>query len=61
MCPALIGSSSKTILKSLSHFVDMRLACEMIDISGEEIEKWQHEQIEMLKEHPEIAQVLIAA
>ena len=49
-----------SICKDLAYFVDTRHACEMIDISKEEIEKWQEEQAESLKEHPEIAQILIA-
>ena len=49
-----------SIYKKLAHFVDTRHACEMIDISKEEIEKWQEEQVESLREYPEITQILIA-
>ncbi len=49
-----------SIYKELARFVDTRHAYEMLDISKEEIEKWQKEQAESLKEHPEIAQILVA-
>lgn len=49
-----------SIYKELAVFVDTRHSYEMIDISKEEIQEWQEEQVESLKEHPEIAQILIA-
>ena len=49
-----------SIYKELAVFVDTRHGYEMIDISKEEIQEWQEEQVESLKEHPEIAQILIA-
>ena len=49
-----------SIYKELARFVDTRHAYEMLDISKKEIEKWQKEQAESLKEHPEIAQILVA-
>lgn len=48
-----------SIYKELAVFVDTRHGYEMIDISKEEIQEWQEEQVESLKEHPEIAQILI--
>ena len=32
----------------------------MIDISPEEIEEWQRDQAETLKQYPEIAEMLVA-
>ena len=49
-----------SLYKELAVFVDTRHGYEMIDISKEEIQEWQEEQVESLKEHPEIAQILIA-
>ncbi len=48
-----------SIYKKLARFVETRYAYEMIDISKEEIEKWQEEQAESIKEHPEIAHILV--
>lgn len=50
----------KSIYKRLSSFVETRLACEMIDISCEEVEEWQRDQVETLKQHPEIAEIMAA-
>lgn len=50
----------KTLIGHLSKFVDTRLGCEMIDISPEEIEEWQRDQAETLKQYPEIAEMLVA-
>jgi hypothetical protein len=50
----------KTVIERLSEFVDTRLGCEMIDISPEEVEEWQRNQADALKQHPEIAEMLIA-
>lgn len=49
-----------SIYNDLARFVETRYAYEMIDISKEEIEKWQEEQAELIKQHPEIAQILVA-
>ena len=49
-----------SIRKDLADFVETRFSYEMIDISNDEIEKWKKEQAEALKQHPEIAQILIA-
>ena len=43
-----------SIYKELAVFVDTRHGYEMIDISKEEIQEWQEEQVESLKEHPEM-------
>ena len=53
-------NSYLSIRKELAVPVDTRHGYEMIDISKEEIQEWQEEQVESLKEHPEIAQILIA-
>lgn len=50
----------KKVIERLSEFVDTRLSCEMIDISPEEVEEWQRNQVETLKQHPEIAEMLVA-
>ena len=49
-----------SIYKDLARFVETRHSYEMIDISKEELKKWQEEQEESIKEHPEIAQILAA-
>lgn len=49
-----------SIYKELAPFVDTRYSYEIIDISNEEIQKWEKEQAESLVEHPEIVQMLIA-
>lgn len=49
----------KTVINRLSKFVDIRIGCEMTDISPEEVEEWQQYQIEALKEYPEIAEMLV--
>ena len=50
----------KTVIERLSEFVDPRLGCEIIDISPEEVEEWQRDQAEALKQYPEIAEMLVA-
>lgn len=49
-----------SINEELSRFVETRLGCSMTDISPEEIEKWQCQNAEQIKQHPEIANVLAA-
>lgn len=50
----------KTIVEHFALFVDPRLGCEMIDISPVEVEKWQRDQVDTLKQCPEIAEMLVA-
>ena len=50
----------KTIVEHLAPFVNPRLDCEMIDISPEEVEEWQRDQVDALKQYPEIAEILVA-
>lgn len=50
----------KSVCNELSSFVDPRLGCEMIEISQQEIDTWQNQQAETLKQRPELAQILIA-
>lgn len=50
----------KYICNELSSFVDPRLGCEMIEISQQEIDTWQNQQVETLKQRPELATILIA-
>lgn len=50
----------KSVCNELSSFVDPKLGCEMIDISQQEIDTWQNQQAETLKQRPELAQILIA-
>ena len=50
----------KSVCNELSSFVDPRLGCEMIDISPQEIETWQKHQADILKQRPELAQILNA-
>lgn len=50
----------KSVYNELSSFVDPRLGCEMIDISPEEIDTWHKQQVETIKQRPELAQILIA-
>ena len=50
----------KSVYSKLSSFVEPRLACEMIDISQQEIDTWHKQQAEALKQYPELAQILIA-
>lgn len=49
----------KSVYSKLSSFVEPRLACEMIDISQQEIDTWLKQQAEALKQYPELAQILI--
>lgn len=49
-----------SIYKELACFVDTRHSYEMVEISRAEMQKWQEEQAESLKEHPEIVQICIA-
>ncbi|MBR3610176.1 MAG: hypothetical protein IKL57_01740 [Oscillospiraceae bacterium] len=49
----------KTVSERLSDFVDTCISCEMIDISPEEIESWQRDQVELLGQYPEIAEMLV--
>ncbi len=48
----------ETLWKDLAMFVSERLSCEMIDISQEEIEAWEQKQAEILRDHPEISEIL---
>lgn len=48
----------KEVKSKLEKFVETRLDCQMIDISQEEIQKWQQQNIETLGQHPEIAEIL---
>ena len=48
-----------SIYEKLAVFVDTRHACQMVDISNDEIEQWQKDQAESLNKYPELAQVLI--
>lgn len=48
----------KSIFDELASFVETRLACSMNDISVEEIESWRHYNQEILKQYPQLAQIL---
>lgn len=50
----------KTVKERLSPFVDLCFDCEMINISSEEVEEWQRNQVEILRQNPEIAKMLVA-
>lgn len=47
-----------SIYKKLAKFVDTRLSFQMIEISNEEIEKWEIEQAELLQNNPMIERFL---
>lgn len=48
----------KSVCNELSSFIDLRLDCEIIDASLQEIETWQKQKAEMLKQYPELTQML---
>lgn len=50
----------KTIIARLAPLVDTRHGYELIDISPEEVKEWQQDQVEALKQYPEIADLLVA-
>ena len=46
------------IQKELATFVETRYAYEFVDISNDEIKRWNEEQAEAFRKHPELAQLL---
>lgn len=46
------------IQKELADFVETRLSCEMIDISNNEIEKWEKERVETFRQNPELVRLI---
>lgn len=58
-----LGKGFQALLEvknELTNFVETRLDYQMIDISQEEIQKWQQQNAEALEQHPEIAKIFIA-
>lgn len=46
--------------EALGCYVNPRLGCKMIEITPEEIQSWRQTQADALKQHPEIAKILVA-